>query len=117
MKPRILRNRTESLLETANSYEEYYDAGLQLIAVGKLVQRMASHIADLQRKVDNQAEALRGYQNRQKPICRIVEQLENASYRTESSFDEDGYSNDDAEEVVLLEKAIEIVKRGVVNEI
>lgn len=76
MKPRILRNRTESLLETANSYEEYYDAGLQLIAVGKLVQRMASHIADLQRKVDNQAEALRGYQNRQKPIDRIVEQLE-----------------------------------------
>lgn len=46
----------------------------------------------------------------------VEEQLENASYRTESSFDEDGYSNDDAEEVVLLEKAIEIVERGGANE-
>lgn len=62
MKNRTLRSQTESLLETANSYEEYYNAGLQLIAVGKLVQRMAFHIADLQQKVDNQAEALRGYQ-------------------------------------------------------
>lgn len=50
--------------------------------------------------------------NRREPIDKIVEQLEEASYRTESSFDEDGYSNDDAEEVVLLEKAIEIVKSG-----
>lgn len=101
MKPRTLRKRTESLLETANSYEEYYDAGLQLIAIGKLVQRMASHIADLQRKVDNQAEALRGYQNRQKPIDRIVEQLEELSKY----------------EVVeeKFEKAIEIVK-GAKNE-
>ena len=100
MKPRTLRKRTESLLETANSYEEYYDAGLQLIAIGKLVQRMASHIADLQRKVDNQAEALRGYQNRQKPIDRIVEQLEELSKY----------------EVVeeKFEKAIEIVKGGAV---
>lgn len=62
MKNRTLRSQTESLLETANSYEEYYTAGLQLIAVGKLIQRMAVHMADLQQKVDNQAEALRGYQ-------------------------------------------------------
>lgn len=109
MKPRILRNRTESLLETANSYEEYYDAGLQLIAVGKLVQRMASHIADLQRKVDNQAEALRGYQNRQKPIDRIVEQLENAKHPNVNLLPTEYAYN------MGLSNAIEIVK-GAKNE-
>ena len=42
---------------------------------------------------------------------KIIEHLENASYWTESSFDEDGYSNDDSEEVVNLHEAIEIVKQ------
>jgi len=41
---------------------------------------------------------------------RIVEKLENASYMTECTFDEDGWSNNDNYEVVLLDKAIEIVK-------
>ena len=42
---------------------------------------------------------------------KIIEQLENASFWTDSSFDEDGYSNDDSEEVVDLHEAIEIVKQ------
>ena len=41
----------------------------------------------------------------------IIEKLENASYWTDSSFDQDGYSNDDSEEVVKLHEAIEIVKQ------
>ena len=48
-------------------------------------------------------------------VDRVVEQLENSAYWTESTFDEDGYSNDDSEEVIELQKAIEIVKAGGVN--
>ena len=42
---------------------------------------------------------------------KIIEHLENASFWTDSSFDEDGYSNEDSEEVVYLHEAIEIVKQ------
>ena len=41
---------------------------------------------------------------------KIIEKLENASFWTDSSFDEDGYSNEDSEEVAYLHEAIEIVK-------
>lgn len=43
---------------------------------------------------------------------RIEERLEEASCTTEPTFDEDGYSNDDSYEVVILSRAIEIVKGG-----
>ena len=46
-----------------------------------------------------------------KAFDKIIEKLENASFWTDSSFDEDGYSNDDSEEVVYLHEAIEIVKQ------
>lgn len=42
---------------------------------------------------------------------KIIEHLENVSFWTDSSFDEEGYSNDDSEEVVYLHEAIEIVKQ------
>lgn len=45
---------------------------------------------------------------------KIVEQLEEASYWTDPTYDEDGYSDDDSDEVIFLEKAIEIVKGGAV---
>ena len=48
--------------------------------------------------------------NNRKQMERIVKRLEEASYMTFPTFDEDGYSNDDSEEVVLLDTAIEIVK-------
>lgn len=43
-------------------------------------------------------------------VEKIAERLVNASYHTISTFDEDGYSNDDSQEVVDLDKAIEIVR-------
>ena len=42
---------------------------------------------------------------------KIIEKLELKSYWTQSTFDEDGYSNDDSEEVIELYDAIEIVKQ------
>lgn len=48
--------------------------------------------------------------NTRKPMEAVVVELENASYRTESTFDEDGYCNDDSEEVIELQKAISIVR-------
>lgn len=56
--------------------------------------------------------------NTRKPIEKIVERLEEASFWTEQTFDEDGYGNDDSWEAVWLDKAIEIVKEeGGLNEI
>ena len=46
-----------------------------------------------------------------KEFEKIIERLENASFWTDSSFDEDGYCNDDSEEAVYLHEAIEIVKQ------
>ena len=43
---------------------------------------------------------------------KVVEQLEEASHWEEPTFDEDGYCNDDSWEVVYLDRAIDIVKRG-----
>ena len=42
---------------------------------------------------------------------KIKERLEEASWNTMSTFDEDGFSNDDSEEVVLTDRAIEIVNQ------
>lgn len=43
---------------------------------------------------------------------KVVKQLKKTSYWTDPYYDEDGYSDDDSDEVVLLDKAIEIVKGG-----
>lgn len=48
--------------------------------------------------------------NTRKPMEKILERLEGKSFRTESTFDDDGYCNDDSEEVVLLSDAIKIIK-------
>ena len=47
---------------------------------------------------------------------KIIEKLENVSFWTDSSYDEDGYSNEDSEEVVYLHDAIEIVKQEAVQQ-
>ena len=62
MKDRILRERTERLQKSADIIHESYIVGLQLVKIGEMFMDMSAHMADLQRKVDNQAEALRGYQ-------------------------------------------------------
>ena len=45
-------------------------------------------------------------------VEKVVEQLEKSHFHTDATFDDDGYCNDDSEEVVNLNEAIEIVKRG-----
>ena len=49
-------------------------------------------------------------------VEKVVEQLEKSHFHIESTFDDDGYCNDDSEEVVNLNEAIEIVKRGEIDE-
>ena len=46
----------------------------------------------------------------QKVFEKIKERLERSSWWTQATFDCDGYSNDDSEEVITLDKAIEIAK-------
>ena len=46
----------------------------------------------------------------------VQTELEKIHFHTESTFDDDGYCNDDSEEVVNLNEAIEIVKAGGVDE-
>lgn len=48
--------------------------------------------------------------NTRKQMDDIVDRLEEASFWTASTFDEDGYCNDDSQEAVYLDDAIEIVK-------
>ena len=50
---------------------------------------------------------------KQAGIERALERLEEASYWTPSSYDSDGYCNDDSDEVVSLEEALEIIKEEV----
>ena len=45
-------------------------------------------------------------------IEKVVEQLEESYFLTESTFDDDGCCKDDSEEVVNLNEAIEIVRKG-----
>ena len=45
-------------------------------------------------------------------VDKVVEQLEKSHFHTDATFDDDGYCNDDSEEVVNLNEAIEIVRGG-----
>ena len=49
-------------------------------------------------------------------VEKVVEQLEKSHFHIESTFDDDGYCNDDSEEVVNLNEAIEIVRRCGIDE-
>ena len=48
-------------------------------------------------------------------VDKVVEQLEKSHFHTDATFD-DGYCNDDSEEVVNLNEAIEIVRRCGIDE-
>lgn len=48
-------------------------------------------------------------------VDKVVGQLEEKSYMTDSTYDEDGFSNDDEYEVIDLNHAIDIVKEGAVH--
>ena len=45
-------------------------------------------------------------------VDKVVSELEKSHFHTDATFDDDGCCNDDSEEVVNLNEAIEIVKRG-----
>ena len=65
------------------------------------------------------AIALKDFVNRQPTafdVEKVVSELEKSHFHTESTFDDDGYCNDDSEEVVNLNEAIEIIKRGGIDE-
>ena len=49
-------------------------------------------------------------------VDKVVEQLEKSHFHTDETFDDDGYCNDDSEEVVNLNEAIEIVRKGGIDE-
>ena len=49
-------------------------------------------------------------------VEKVVEQLEKSHFHTDATFDDDGCCNDDSEEVVNLNEAIEIIKRGGIDE-
>ena len=49
-------------------------------------------------------------------VDKVVEQLEKSHFHTDATFDDDGCCNDDSEEVVNLNEAIEIVRRGGIDE-
>lgn len=44
-------------------------------------------------------------------VNKLIERLKEESWWTEPTFDEDGYHNDDSDEVVWLDRAIEIVNQ------
>ena len=49
-------------------------------------------------------------------VDKVMSELEESYFITESTFDDDGWCNDDSEEVLNLNEAIEIVKRGGIDE-
>ena len=49
-------------------------------------------------------------------VEKVVEQLEKSHFHTDATFDDDGYCNDDSEEVVNLNEAIEIIKAGGIDD-
>lgn len=56
-------------------------------------------------------EILKDYDDKKTTLERIVKQLEEHREWTDSTFEEDGFCNDDSFEVVRLDTAIEIVKK------
>ena len=63
-----------------------------------------SHIIGFQSVVDAQPTAF--------DVDKVEKELEESHFHTDATFDDDGYCNDDSEEVVNLNEAIEIVRKG-----
>lgn len=65
------------------------------------------------------AIALKDFVNRQPTafdVEKVVSELEKSHFHTDATFDDDGYCNDDSEEVVNLNEAIEIIRKGGIDE-
>lgn len=49
-------------------------------------------------------------------VDKVVSELEKSHFHTNATFDDDGCCNDDSEEVVNLNEAIEIIRGGGIDE-
>ena len=49
-------------------------------------------------------------------VDKVVSELEKSHFHTDATFDDDGCCNDDSEEVVNLNEAIEIIRGGGIDE-
>lgn len=66
------------------------------------------------------AIALKDFVNRQPTafdVEKVVSELEKSHFHTDATFDDDGCCNDDSEEVVNLNEAIEIIRGGGLDDI
>ena len=72
------------------------------------LEGMQSEIVYIQDVIDEQPTAF--------DVEKVVSELEKSHFHTDATFDDDGYCNDDSEEVVNLNEAIEIIKRGGIDE-
>ena len=61
-------------------------------------------------KCRTEDDAIRRW-NTRKPLERVLKRLEDNSFWTEATFDEDGFCNDDSEKVIGLYVAIEIIEQ------
>ena len=78
---------------------------MRLVDVDKLIETLnrleIPFYADINNVIISQPTAFN--------VEKVVEQLEKSHFHTDATFDDDGYCNDDSEEVVNLNEAIEIV--------
>ena len=85
---------------------------MRLIDIDKLFKTLNKleipFYADINNAINSQPTAYN--------VDKVVEQLGKSHFHTDATFDDDGYCNDDSEEVVNLNEAIEIVKRGGLDE-
>ena len=85
---------------------------MRLIDVDKLFKTLNKleipFYADINNAINSQPTAYN--------VDKVVEQLEKSHFHTDATFDYDGYCNDDSEEVVNLNEAIEIVRSGGLDE-
>ena len=85
---------------------------MRLIDVDKLFKTLNKleipFYADINNAINSQPTAYN--------VDKVVEQLEKSHFHTDVTFDDDGCCNDDSEEVVNLNEAIEIVRRGGIDE-
>ena len=81
---------------------------MNLIDVDKLFKKLNKleipFYADINNAINSQPTAYN--------VDKVIEQLEKSHFHTDATFDDDGCCNDDSEEVVNLNEAIEIVRRG-----
>ena len=68
------------------------------------LEGMQSEIVYIQDVVDEQPTAF--------DVEKVVSELEKSHFHTDATFDDDGYCDDDSEEVVNLNEAIEIIRGG-----